>query len=205
MSRRSDFFIRRFHSLLGLVPIGIFLIVHLLLNSTALAGWGAYEITIGGMKGIPFIIVAELLIIALPILFHAIYGAYVVYVAKNNALRYTYLRNWFFYLQRITAIVTFVFLIYHVLTLRILNHAPGDVIYTLASTLQNPIAFFLYCVGVVSAIFHFANGLFTFLITWGVLQGPKVQTLFNWITIGIFVVMSVWAVTILAHIAGFSV
>ncbi len=203
MSKKSNFFIRRFHSLIGLIPIGIFLVVHFLLNSSALFGFDAYEITIGGMKGVPLIILAELIIIALPILFHAVYGIYVVYVARNNALRYKYLRNWFFYLQRITAVITLAFVLFHVLTLRILSHEPTEIIMTLTATLQNPIGFILYCIGILAAIFHFANGLFTFLITWGVLQGPRVQKIFSVITIGIFIVMSIWAVALLASIAGF--
>lgn len=203
--KRSDFFIRRLHSIIGLVPIGIFMVVHFLINSTSFGGVKMYEMTIGGMKGIPLIILAELIIIAIPILFHAIYGIYIVYVSKNNALRYTYLKNWFFYLQRITAIVTLIFVIFHVLTLRVFSHEPAEIITTLVTTLQNPLGFILYCIGVLSAVFHFSNGLFTLLITWGILQGPRVQKIFSWLMMLVFGAISIWAVALLVNIAGFGI
>ncbi|MEG1478289.1 MAG: succinate dehydrogenase [Clostridiales bacterium] len=203
MAKRSNFFIRRLHSFIGLIPIGLFLCVHLLLNSTALGGAKTYLMTISGMRGVPFIIIAELGLIALPILFHAIYGIYIVYVSKNNVLRYKYLKNWMFYLQRVTAIITTVFVLFHVFTLRVLAPDSISVIVSFTSLLQNPICFVLYCIGVIAAIYHFSNGLFTFFITWGIIQGPKIQKIFTLLTCAIFGVLSLLAVAILWSIAGY--
>ncbi|MDO4542365.1 MAG: succinate dehydrogenase [Bacillota bacterium] len=203
MAKRSDFFIRRLHSLIGIIPIGIFLCVHLLLNSTALGGPFTYLATIEGMRDVPFIIVAELVIIALPILFHAIYGFYVVYVSKNNTLRYNYLKNWMFYLQRITAIIVTIFVLFHVLTLRIFTHDSVEVIVTFVNMLQSPLCFIFYCIGVIASIYHFSNGLFTFFITWGIIQGPRIQKIFTVITMVIFAGLSVVALATLWVIAGY--
>ncbi|MEG1496713.1 MAG: succinate dehydrogenase [Clostridiales bacterium] len=203
MAKRSNFFIRRLHSFIGLIPIGLFLCVHLLLNSTALGGAKTYLMTISGMRGVPFIIIAELGLIALPILFHAIYGIYIVYVSKNNVLRYKYLKNWMFYLQRVTAIITTVFVLFHVFTLRVLAPDSISVIVSFTSLLQNPICFVLYSIGVIAAIYHFSNGLFTFFITWGIIQGPKIQKIFTLLTCAIFGVLSLLAVAILWSIAGY--
>lgn len=203
MAKRSDFFIRRLHSFIGLIPIGIFLCVHLLLNSTALGGPLVYLKTIDGMRGIPFIILAELAIIALPIIFHAFYGIYIVYVSKNNVLRYKYARNWMFYLQRITAIVVTFFVLFHVFTLRIFTSDSVDVIVTFVAMLQNPLCFIFYCIGVIASIYHFSNGLFTFFITWGILQGDRIQKIFTIITVLIFAALSVLALATLWKIAGY--
>ena len=206
VKKRSNFFIRRLHSLVGLIPVGIFLCVHLLLNSTALAGPNFYaNVTIAGMRGIPFIIIAELLLIAIPIIFHAAYGIYIVYMAKNNVLRYTYARNWMFYLQRITAIITTIFVMFHVLTLRIFTDGVSDTLVSFVYVLQNPLGLFLYCVCVVAAIFHFSNGLFTLLITWGIIQGPRVQKIFTYITMAIFVFLSILSIIILVAIANYRI
>lgn len=201
--KRSSFLLRRLHSLLGIVPIGIFMCVHFLINSTAFAGSNSYYVAIGTMRSVPLIVLLELVIIAIPIIFHALYGLYIVYVAKNNVLRYKYLRNWLFTLQRVTAIVTLLFLLFHVMTLRFLAHGPGDVVLTLAAQLQNPLILVLYCLCVVAAVFHFSNGLFTFLITWGIIQGPRVQRIALVVTMVIFVAMSIWGIAILASVAGF--
>ncbi len=206
MKKQSNFFIRRLHSLVGLIPVGIFLCVHLLLNSTALAGPAFYaNKTIAGMRGIPFIIVAELLLIAIPIIFHAAYGIYIVYMAKNNVLRYKYARNWMFYLQRVSAIITTIFVIFHVLTLKVFTNGVADTLVTFVQMLNNPLIFVLYCICVLAAIFHFSNGLFTLLITWGIIQGPRVQKIFTGITMAIFVILSVVSIVILGTIAGYHI
>lgn len=203
MAKRSDFFIRRLHSIIGLIPIGIFLCVHLLLNSTALGGPLTYLNTINGMREVPFIIVAELVIIALPIIFHAIYGVYIVYLSKNNALRYNYLKNWMFYLQRITAIIVTIFVLFHVFTLRIFTTDSVDVLVTFVNMLQNPLCFVFYCIGVIASIYHFSNGLFTFFITWGIIQGPRIQNIFSALTMALFVALSILAIATLWVIAGY--
>ena len=202
--KKSSFFVRRLHSLLGLVPIGIFMCLHLVLNSGAFGGAVEYVNTIEFMRGMPFIIVMELALIAAPIIFHAFYGIYIVYLSGNNVLRYKYLRNWFYLLQRVTAIIVTIFVLFHVLTLRILTESSVDVVATFAAYLQNPLIFVLYAIGVIASVYHFANGLFTLLITWGVIQGPRAQKIFQGITIAIFALMSIWAVCILVSIANIS-
>lgn len=204
MSAKSNFLIRRVHSLLGIIPIGIFICVHFCLNSSVfLNGFSTYEITIAGMKSIPLIVLAELIIIAVPILFHGIYGIWIVYLAKNNALKFNYYRNWMFYLQRITAVITLIFVLVHVYTLRLAQHEPAAVINTLVSHLQNPLYFVLYIIGVLAAMFHFANGFFTFLISWGITIGEHSQNVFSRISALVFVALGVWGVFILTTIAGF--
>lgn len=173
----SDFYIRRIHSLLGLVPIGIFLCFHLLLNSSAIIGVDAWAMIIDGMRSVPFIILAEIFIIAIPILFHAIYGIYIVYLSDLKIFQYQYLKNWMFVLQRLTAIITTLFVIDHVLFVRILSGTTMGVMTAMAHVVQTPIGFVLELIGVWSAVFHFTNGLFTFLITWGVLHGERIQNL----------------------------
>jgi len=204
LTGKSNFFIRRLHSLLAIIPVGIFLLFHLALNSTVFFGGAeTYELTIRGMKSIPLIIVAEIVIIAIPIIFHALYGLWIVYLAQNNVLKFTYYRNWAFYLQRITAIITLIFLVFHVYALRLAVHEPADVINTFVNILQNPLYFVLYIIGVVSAIFHFANGFFTFLISWGITIGDRSQNFFNKFSIVMFVFLGVLGISILSVIAGF--
>ena len=198
---KFSFFLRRFHSLIALVPIGIFLCVHLLLNSSIFLGSEAYLAMVNFMKNAPFIIVLELVLIAIPIIFHGIYGIYIVYLAKNNVLKYKYYRNFAFYLQRITSLIVLAFLLWHVYTLRLATHSPEGVMGVLLTTLQTPLYFVLYVVGVVAAIYHFTNGLFTFCITWGICVGDRAQKIFAICAVGLFVVMSLWAVGILLSLA----
>lgn len=204
MSEKSNFFIRRVHSLLAIIPVGIFLLFHLTLNSTVFFGGnGTYELVIKGMKSIPLIEFAEIFIIAIPILFHGIYGLWIVYVAKNNVLKFTYYRNWAFYLQRITAVITLVFLLFHVFTLRLTVHEPAAVINTFVNQLQNPLYFALYIIGVVSAIYHFTNGFFTFLISWGITIGDRSQNFFSKFSIVLFFALGILGISTLMVISRF--
>ncbi len=191
---KFSFFLRRFHSLIAVVPLGLFIFVHFMLNSAIFLGSDAYVTMMGFMRGFPFVQVLELLLIAIPIIFHGIYGIYIVYLAKNNVLQYKYYRNFAFYLQRITAIILVAFIIWHVYTLRFADA-------NLAVMLHSPLIFVLYVIGVLAAIYHFTNGLFTFCITWGICVGDRAQKIFAICATLLFIVMSLWAVAILLSLA----
>lgn len=180
----TDFYIRRIHSLLGIVPIGFFLLEHIFSISTVLAGPHVFDETVAHLASIPhnILVPMEIIFIALPLLAHGIYGAYIALQANNNAKNYGYGRNWQFYLQRISAWYTAAFLLWHVGYLRIYIKAMGNGVigYQLMHDyLGNPIVLVLYAIGLVAAIYHFTNGLFTFCITWGITVGPRAQSMVN--------------------------
>lgn len=181
------FLIRRVHSLLGLVPIGIFLTFHLFLNLTARFGPEQYNKVIETMQSIPGIFIIELVIIFLPIIFHAIYGAWVVYTGQSNVLRYRYARNWFYLIQRISGVYTVVFVVVHVLALRF-----GEANFAaLQSFVANPLGLIFYALGILLAIFHFTNGLWAFAITWGITVGPHAQKVWSYVCFALFILMSI--------------
>lgn len=197
----TDFYIRRIHSILGIVPIGIFLCLHLTLNSSAILGVDAWSAVIDGMRSVPFIILGELFIIAIPILFHAVYGFYIVYLSDMPLLRYQYVKNWMFILQRVTAVITTIFVVYHVLFVRILTDSTLDVMSAMAKGLQTPIGFILELIGIWASIYHFTNGIFTFLVTWGVLQGDRIQKVVSLLTMLLCAALCLLALIILIRIA----
>ena len=57
-----------------------------------------------------------------------------------------------------------------------------------------------YIAGVIAATFHFANGLWSFLVTWGITQSPRSQKIVTYVTIGVFLVLSVIGVQALTCI-----
>lgn len=181
------FLIRRVHSLLGLVPIGIFLTFHLFLNLSALGGGALYDKVIGTMRGFPGIFIVELIIIFIPITLHAIYGAWVVYTGQSNILRYKYARNWFYIIQRISGVYTLIFILVHVFMLRF-----GEASFaSIAHFVSNPWGLLFYALGILFAVFHFMNGLWAFAITWGFTIGPHSQKIWSYACGVLFVVISV--------------
>lgn len=203
MAEHREFFSRRLHSLLGVVPIGIFLVQHLVVNHFAVYGEESFNKAAGFMAGLPFVLLLETFVIYLPILFHAILGVYIVFVAKNNPRNYGYFRNWMFYLQRITGIITLVFIAWHVWETRIqIGMGNVELNYSLMENiLTNPVMFWFYIIGVISAVFHFSNGLWSFLVSWGITQSPKSQKIATYATVLVFIAVSYLGVRTLIQFA----
>ncbi|BBU40417.1 MAG: succinate dehydrogenase [Bacillaceae bacterium] len=192
MSGNREFANRRLHSLLGVVPIGVFLIQHLTVNHFATRGEEAFNNAAHFMENLPFRYFLEIFIIFLPLLYHAIYGIYIAFTAKNNVGRFGYFRNWMFLLQRVTGIITLVFIAWHVWETRIAAMFGAEVNFDMMeSILSNPVSLVFYIVGVLSAIFHFSNGLWSFAVSWGITVTPKSQLVSTYVTIGIFVLLSI--------------
>lgn len=192
-SSRRKFVLSRLHSLAGLIPLGLFIIQHLLGNALAILGREKYDEHVQFMLGLPFLLLLEIGFIALPLLFHAIYGIYLSFISSPNAHVYKYKRNISFLLQRMTGIITFVFVIYHVWALRIGPVISGiDVNHQLVGEhLANPFMMVFYIAGVLSTTYHFTNGISTALITWGLTIGPASQKAVRNVCFGIFIVLSV--------------
>jgi succinate dehydrogenase / fumarate reductase cytochrome b subunit len=117
MSGPTYFLIRRLHSLTGLV-FGGYLIVHLLVNATISRGGTEYQVQVDKIHSLPFLPVIEWTFIYLPILFHTIYGAWIIATGQPNVNRYPYEKNIFYTLQRISAVVIVFFMLFHVLSLK---------------------------------------------------------------------------------------
>ncbi|RKD75704.1 succinate dehydrogenase subunit C [Sinobaca qinghaiensis] len=192
MAENREFFNRRLHSLLGVIPIGLFLIQHFVVNHFATRGAEAFNQAAHFMEQLPFRYFLEIFIIFLPILFHAIYGLFIVFQGKANTKRFGYYRNWMFLLQRITGVFLLIFITWHVWETRIAAMFGETVNYDMmASILSNPFMLVFYILGVVAATFHFSNGLWSFMVTWGITVTPRSQQISTYATIGLFVVLTI--------------
>ena len=189
---KNEFYLRRLHSLLGIIPIGAFLIVHLMINHQATQGAEAFNKAAGFMESLPFLLVTELILIYIPILYHGLYGIHIAFTAKENIGHYSLFRNWMFALQRLTGIIAFVFIFVHLWQTRLQKLFFGkEISYDMMhQTLQNPIWVIVYIICVIAVIFHFSNGIWSFLVTWGFLQSKKSQRVFTWISLIVFLVIS---------------
>lgn len=207
--RRNHFLLRRLHSLSGIVPVGGFLVFHLYENSKALQGAEAYNAMILAINSMPVVWALEIFGIFIPLYFHAIYGIYIAADAKHNVTNYGYGRNWAFFMQRISGIVTLFFVTYHIWQFRFQKllgayetgtAMPGLPDFNVvAEALQNNVIAAVYVIGTVAAAYHLCNGIYTFLITWGITIGPKSQRVSNVLTNAAFVglsalgIVAIWA------------
>ncbi|MNN74886.1 Succinate dehydrogenase cytochrome b558 subunit [compost metagenome] len=63
----------------------------------------------------------------------------------------------------------------------------GGVMHDIAT---QPLLLAVYVIGVVAACFHFSNGLWSFLISWGVTVGPRSQKVSSVLCLGLFVIVT---------------
>ena len=115
---RNHFWLRRLHSLTGVVPVGGFLIYHFWENATALQSPAAYDEMAGHARNLQLLIFVEVGLILVPLLYHALYGLFIAAYTRVNVGAYSYARNRLFMWQRVTGIILVLFIIYHVMVLR---------------------------------------------------------------------------------------
>jgi len=186
---------RKLHSLLGVIPLGLFFIEHALTNFSAFEGGKeGFAESVNFLHGLPLVFFLEMFVIWLPILFHGVYGLYVAYQSNINTGRFNYGRNWAFALQRISGVITFIFVAWHVWETR-LQVTFGNTTYDqlgehMHQIFSNPVSITLYVIGVIAAAFHFSNGLWAFLVSWGITIGPRAQRVSWRICMGIFVIVT---------------
>ncbi|WP_280770684.1 succinate dehydrogenase [Salipaludibacillus daqingensis] len=200
MNNDRTFFWRKLHSLSGVIPIGVFLFVHFGINYTAFYGEDAYNTAAAMMGNLPFRYAMEIFIIFIPLLFHGIYGIAIAREAKNNLSVYRYEKNMYFYFQRLSGIVVFLFLIWHVGTTRVPAAFGAEVNYDMVANLvSNPIYLMFYIVGILMTTYHFSNGFRTMLITWGITVNQRSQKF--GIILGILMFIGLSAIGLIAIFA----
>jgi succinate dehydrogenase / fumarate reductase cytochrome b subunit len=216
-----SFLLRRLHSLSGLVPIGAFLCFHLFENLKALQGADAYSEGVQHLNAMlprPYFLMVEAGTIAVPILFHALYGLYIAGTGKANYSQYAYSSNLAYWVQRISGYVAFLYLLVHVGVLRFAVSFGGQhlapyrgpkggqlnlITYEdVAAHLGNPNhqmfdtwlagnhMFAFYLVGTVLTIYHVTNGLNGFAWTWGLAVGRVAQQRVRIFAWGLFAVLT---------------
>ncbi len=188
---QNNFLIRKVHSLLGIVPVGIFLVEHLITNSFATFGPEVYNEKIEFIQSLPYLFALEVGMIFSPLLFHALFGFVFLWAWKDNSAQYHYARNWLYTLQRVTGIIAFIFIGVHVWSFRIntvLTGTPVD-FDLVANAMVDVKVFLFYILGILATVFHFSNGIWGFLVHWGVTIGPKSQRIAGYVCAGIGLVL----------------
>ena len=190
-----SFFLRRLHSLTGIIPVGAFLFEHILIsNSTAISGPEAYGRQVSFLANLPLVFFLELFGIWLPIAFHALYGFYIWYRGDGNTIAYPWTGNWMYTLQRWTGGIAFAYIVWHTWTMRFTGvdlHANPMASFGKVQTevLQTPF-FLLYVVGLIAASWHFAYGIWLFSAKWGIVSGEKAQKRLLAVCLAFFVVLT---------------
>ena len=191
---RHQFLIYRLFSLSGLLPIGGYVIIHLLTNATILDSPATFQSQVDRIHSLGIILpVVEWTFIFIPILFHATVGWIIISGAMPNVGSYPYSGNVRYTLQRVTGIIAFFFVIAHVIhmhqlfaPLEKLGAAQFDHEHAASSAgaaLKSLGVQIFYAIGVLASVYHLANGLWTMGITWGIWTTAAAQRRANYISI----------------------
>ena len=189
--QENNFFIRKLHSLSGVVPLRAFFIYLLITNSFAKFGPEVYNQKIEWFQSLPYLYALEYGFIFIPILFHALLGFVFLWAWSDNSARYPYGRNWMYTLQRASGMIVFVFIAYHVWEFRFETQLTGAPVNfdLVANSLSNPLIFYFYVLGITLTVFHFANGLWGFCVHWGITVGPRAQKLSGFLFLALGLVL----------------
>ncbi|MFL6332347.1 MAG: succinate dehydrogenase [Pyrinomonadaceae bacterium] len=190
----STFVFRKLHQLTGILPLGFFLLEHFYTNSKAMTGPADFNNAVRDLQSIPYIIFIEIGGIFIPLIYHAVYGLFITWEMRPNNVSYPYPRNWFYTIQRITGMILFFFITFHVLNFRfglipglnelsVADH-PNQAFDIVSREFRNVVIFVVYLVGITSTVWHLANGLWLFAVDWGIVIGERAQRMAGYACIG---------------------
>ncbi len=204
VSDRTYFVLKRLHSLTGVVPIGLFLLEHFFTNSRALQSGAAFDQAAAELARIPYVALVEALGIWAPIAFHMVLGVIIATTGQANVGKHGYARNWQYVLQRVSGIVLVFYILFHTWMTRFdadYLHSPSAYAF-MKEQVSNPGVFAFYVLGIVSACWHFGNGLFGFAIHWGLATGKHGQRMAARLGMAVFLVLTLVGLNALLAFAG---
>lgn len=180
-----SFLLRKLHSLTGIVPIGAFLVEHIISNYETWNGPLAYANQVKFLNGLPLVRVLEWAFIFIPLLYHSLYGLYIGLRGRGNVNVYPWAGNWGYWFQRISGYIAFVYIAYHVYTQRFagvsLPENPAYAFHKVQVELSHPLIFAVYVIAMVATCWHFAYGIWLFCAKWGITPGEKARQKFGYV------------------------
>jgi succinate dehydrogenase / fumarate reductase, cytochrome b subunit len=198
-----SFLWRRLHSLLGVIPIGAFLVEHLLSNFEALKGPAAYGAQVKFLNSLPLVRFLEWTFIFIPLIYHGLYGVWIWLRGKSNIVYYPWAGNWMYLAQRYTGLIAFIYIIQHVMRQRFMGISlpenPGAAFAKVQHELANPWMLAVYIIAMVAVCWHFAYGIWLFAAKWGITPGQSARRRFGYVCFALGVLLaamglaSIWA------------
>lgn len=177
---------KRIHSFVGIVPLGIYLVLHLSRNVSTLAGPEAFDNAVRDTWKNPINYLWVALLVYIPLIWHAAYGLYLTLTSnKQNFFKYPNLENLRYVFQRLSALGLLGFLCAHIFLTRVhvsmgwLQSADvnpdGQVTfgYFAEHMWHNIMTAPVYLLGILATAYHLANGVSTFCISWGITTGKN--------------------------------
>jgi succinate dehydrogenase / fumarate reductase cytochrome b subunit len=182
---------KRIHSFVGIVPLGVFLVLHFSRNLSTLLGPEAFDSAVAATWQKPINYVWTVLLVYIPLFYHAIYGTKLALTGEKKSIgKYVNRENVRFALQRLSAIGLLGFLCAHLFLTRthlLMGWVEGGKItygYFAEHMWNNPVTAVTYLFGILAVAYHLGNGAATFCISWGISTGKRGIELAEYLGLG---------------------
>ena len=180
-----SFLWRRLHSLSGIIPIGAFLVEHIVSNFETWNGPLAYAQQVKFLNSLPLVRILEWAFIFIPLAFHALYGVWIAFRGRASVNVYPWAGNWGYVMQRVTGIIALLYIGYHVWTQRFsgvsLPENPAYAFHKVQVELSNPWILAVYVIAMIATCWHFAYGIWLFAAKWGITPGNQARKKFGYV------------------------
>lgn len=191
-SKSSSFFRTRLGSILAVVPLGAWTVLHLWNNLAAFRGAKAWQSAVTDHKHAAAELVTGFIVLA-PLLIHTIWGISRMRATRVNVGKYSYFANWKFLLQRLSALGVLGFLGAHIWLAKlqprlVLGHPETFADISNQMHHHTP-TLVVYLLGTLGVAYHLANGLHTFTMGWGLVSSRRALRQLDAFALGAFVVL----------------
>ena len=181
-----SFLWRRLHSLSGIVPIGAFLVEHIVSNFETWNGPLAYAQQVKFLNALPLVRILEWGLIFIPLAFHALYGVFIAFRGRANVNVYPWASNWMYITQRVTGLIAL--RVHHPARLASAFRSassspsiPAPPSTRSRSSSHNPWMLAIYVIAMVATCWHFAYGIWLFAVKWGITPGDRARKRFGYV------------------------
>ena len=179
----------RLASALAVVPLGVWVVVHLWNNLSAFKGAAAWQHEVTEYDH-PIAFFASSLVALLPLGLHTVWGIGRLFSVRPNVVRYKYFANLRYALQRLSALGLLGFLGAHMwlamLRPRITTGHPEPFDDIAHEMHHHGPTLVVYLLGVLGVAYHLANGLHTFAMGWGLVTSKRALRKQTLAIIGLF-------------------
>ena len=198
-SAQKSYVQSRIASVLAVVPLGAWVVVHLWQNLSAFEGAIAWSKSVTTYAH-PLSQALSLIVVMIPLAIHAIWGIRRMPQMKPNLGQYKYYTNLKYILQRVSALVVMLFLGAHIylamLKPRLIDGHPERFADIAKEMRHHAPTLVVYLLGTLGVAYHLANGIATVAMSYGFVTKRKSMFRFEYVAMTLFVVLLTmsWAV-----------
>lgn len=182
----------RLGSFLAVMPLSVWTINHLWNNLSAFKGAAAWQSAVTEYPH-PLAFFATSVVALVPLGLHTVWGVGRLFTGRPNNLRYNYFANLKYLLQRLSALGLLGFLGAHLWLAMIkprTSTGRPEMFADIAHEMHHhgP-TLVVYMLGILAVAYHLANGLQTFLMSWGIVSSRRALKKLDLATIGAFLAL----------------